>query len=138
MQEVHITNKRWIVKTTLEMMRRRCLKAWNFLEMRKASLVACKLFTGRTHQIRVRFETINRHIIGDHIYGVSPKQEKSERILLHAYTIYFIHPTSKEKVSFDAPLDAYMKDYIDKKFNSENINEVMDTSYILHSFTADS
>ena len=104
----------------------------------KNQLVACKLFTGRTHQIRVHLETVNRHIIGDHIYGISPKQEKSERILLHAYTIYFIHPTSKEKLSFVAPLDAYMKDYINKKFNTETINEVMDTSYILHSFTTDS
>ncbi len=104
----------------------------------KSQLVACKLFTGRTHQIRVHLETINRHIIGDHIYSISPKMDKSERILLHAYTIYFIHPTSKEKLSFVAPLDAYMEDYINKKFNMETINEVMDTSYILHSFTADS
>lgn len=104
----------------------------------KNQLVACKLFTGRTHQIRVHLESINRHIIGDHIYAISPKQEKSERILLHAYMIYFIHPTSKEKLSFVAPLDAYMGEYIDKKFNSENINEVMDTSYILRGFTTDS
>jgi 23S rRNA pseudouridine1911/1915/1917 synthase len=104
----------------------------------KNQLVACKLFTGRTHQIRVHLETINRHIIGDHIYGISPKQEKSERILLHAYIIYFIHPTSKEKLSFVAPLDADMKEYLNKKFNMEQINEAMDTSSIIHSFSADS
>jgi len=101
-------------------------------------LVACKLFTGRTHQIRVHLETNNRHIIGDHIYGISPKQEKSERILLHAYMIYFIHPTSKEELSFVAPFDAQMQEYIDKKFNSEQINEVIKPSNILRSFTADS
>jgi len=101
-------------------------------------LVACKLFTGRTHQIRVHLETNNRHIIGDHIYGISPKQEKSERILLHAYMIYFIHPTSKEEHSFVAPFDAQMQEYIDKKFNSEQINEVITPSNILHSFTTDS
>jgi len=100
--------------------------------------VACKLFTGRTHQIRVHLETINRHIIGDHIYGISPKQEKSERILLHAYMIYFIHPTSKEELSFVAPFDAQMQEYIDKKFNSELINEVITPSNILRTFTADS
>ena len=104
----------------------------------KNQLVACKLFTGRTHQIRVHLETINRHIIGDHIYGISPKQEKSERILLHAYMIYFIHPTSKEELSFVAPFDDAMKEYTDNKFNSELINEVMEPSYILRSFTADS
>ena len=101
-------------------------------------LVACKLFTGRTHQIRVHLETINRHIIGDHIYGISPKQEKSERILLHAYMIYFTHPTSKEELSFVAPFDAYMSEYLDKKFNSEQINEVITPSNILRSFTTDS
>ena len=104
----------------------------------KNQLVACKLFTGRTHQIRVHLETINRHIIGDHIYGISPKQEKSERILLHAYMIYFIHPKSKEELSFVAPFDAYTKEYIEKKFNSEQINEVMDPNYILHGFTTTS
>ena len=102
----------------------------------KNQLVACKLLTGRTHQIRVHLETINRHIIGDHIYGISPKQEKSERILLHAYIIYFIHPTTKEKLSFVAKLDETMQEYITKKFNTEQIDEVMDTDYILRSFTS--
>lgn len=104
----------------------------------KNQLVACKLSTGRTHQIRVHLESMNRHIIGDHIYAQSPKQEKSERILLHAYIIYFTHPTSKERVTFSVLPDAQMMDYINRKFNTEQINEVMDTSYIMHGFSADS
>ena len=104
----------------------------------KNQLIACKLFTGRTHQIRVHLESINRHIIGDHIYAISPKVEKSERILLHAYIIYFIHPTTKEKLSFSASFDDSMKQYIDEKFNTEQIDEVMDSKYILHSFNTDS
>ena len=99
--------------------------------------VACKLFTGRTHQIRVHLESINRHILGDHIYSIAPRQEKSERILLHAYIIYFIHPTTKEKVSFVAKFDEVMQTYVNKKFNSEKINEVMESSYILDSFNTD-
>ena len=98
-------------------------------------LVACKLFTGRTHQIRVHLETINRHIIGDHIYGLSPKVEKSERILLHAYLIYFVHPRTKEKMFFQADFDKTMHDAVDKKFNLESLNEVMDSEYIINSFT---
>jgi len=101
----------------------------------KSQLIACKLFTGRTHQIRVHLESINRHIIGDHIYAVSPKVQKSQRILLHAYIIYFIHPSTKEKVSFIANLDKIIKNEIDKKFNKEQINEVMESDYIIHSFT---
>jgi len=103
----------------------------------KNQLIACKLFTGRTHQIRVHLESINRHILGDHIYAISPKAEKSERILLHAYMIYFIHPTTKEKLFFTVELDDVMKESIANKFNTEQINEVMDTDYILRSFTTD-
>ncbi len=102
----------------------------------KNQLLACKLYTGRTHQIRVHLESLNRHIIGDHIYAQSPKQEKSERILLHAYIIYFIHPKSKERVSFVASLDNDMKEYIDKKFNTEKIDEIIDVSNIMHGFPA--
>lgn len=104
----------------------------------KNQLVACKLFTGRTHQIRVHLESLNRHIIGDHIYAQSPKQEKSERILLHAYLIYFTHPTSREKMLFTASLDLEMAEFINKKFNLEQIDEIMDASYIMHGFTANS
>jgi len=104
----------------------------------KNQLIACKLFTGRTHQIRVHLETINRHIIGDHIYAISPKEEKSERIMLHAYIIYFIHPTTKEKVLFKADFDDTMGEYLNKKFDLENLNEVMDVKYVMDSFTTDS
>ena len=104
----------------------------------RSQLIACKLFTGRTHQIRVHLESMNRHIIGDHIYALNPKAEKAERILLHAYMIYFIHPTTKERLSFRAEFDDIMKENIDKKFNLEILNEVMDTEYILRSFTTSS
>ena len=104
----------------------------------RSQLIACKLFTGRTHQIRVHLESMNRHIIGDHIYALNPKVEKAERILLHAYMIYFIHPTTKERLSFRAEFDDIMKENIDKKFNLEILNEVMDTEYILRSFTTSS
>ncbi|MDQ1245511.1 MAG: rRNA synthase [Campylobacterota bacterium] len=104
----------------------------------KNQLIACKLFTGRTHQIRVHLESLNRHIVGDHIYAQSPKQEKSERILLHAYLIYFTHPSSGEKLLFTASLDSDMTESINKKFNKEQIDEIMDASYIMHGFTANS
>jgi len=104
----------------------------------KNQLIACKLFTGRTHQIRVHLESVNRHIIGDHIYAISPKEEKSERVLLHAYLIYFIHPTTKEKMLFKANFDETMGSYLNKKFDMENLNESMDTECLINSFTTDS
>ncbi len=102
----------------------------------KKQLIACKLFTGRTHQIRVHLESISRHIVGDHIYANSQKQDKSERILLHAYIIYFTHPRTKEQLSFCAGLDEVFKTFLEKKFNTEKINEIIDTKCILHGFTA--
>ncbi len=103
----------------------------------KNQLIACKLFTGRTHQIRVHLESMNRHIIGDHIYALTPRDEKSDRILLHAFSIYFIHPRTKEKLFFKAGFDTTMQDYLEKKFDLEKLDEVTDTNYIINSFITD-
>jgi 23S rRNA pseudouridine1911/1915/1917 synthase len=100
----------------------------------RLQLIACKLFTGRTHQIRVHLESFNRHIVGDHIYSIKPKQENSERILLHAYTLYFIHPTTESRMFFHAELDAYTKAFLEKKFDMERVNEIIDSEYIMRSF----
>ncbi|NVK07672.1 MAG: RluA family pseudouridine synthase [Tenacibaculum sp.] len=57
--------------------------------------------TGRTHQLRVHAAHhlgLNTAIVGDDLYG-----EKFDRLYLHAEKITFVHPTSKEQVSFIAP-----------------------------------
>lgn len=100
----------------------------------KYQLIGCKLFTGRTHQIRVHLETKSRHIVGDHIYGAVKKDAKSERILLHAYELHFIHPTTNKMVSFVAPIEQKMREYIDKKFDTEQIDEVTEPKFIIDSF----
>lgn len=101
-------------------------------------LIACKLFTGRTHQIRVHLESISRHIIGDHLYGTSPKSGKMERIMLHAYNLYFTHPTSKERVTFTAPIGSVMEDYLHKHFDSKELHELIDPLRIERRFSAES
>jgi 23S rRNA pseudouridine1911/1915/1917 synthase len=100
----------------------------------KQQFIACKLYTGRTHQIRVHLESKSRHIVGDHLYGAVKKDDKSERILLHAYELHFIHPTKNDMVSFVAPLEQKMKEYIDKKFDTEQIDEVIEPQFIIDSF----
>ncbi|MDX1295359.1 MAG: RluA family pseudouridine synthase, partial [Sulfurimonadaceae bacterium] len=100
----------------------------------KQELIACKLFTGRTHQIRVHLETMSRHIIGDHLYGVQSGGGKVARILLHAYILYFIHPKSNERVTFTTPIPNEMNEYLNKYFETENFDEIIASDHIEHCF----
>ncbi len=101
-------------------------------------LIACKLYTGRTHQIRVHLESISRHIIGDHLYGSHGKSDRMERILLHAYNLYFTHPSTGETVSFIAPLDPVMDDYLQKHFDTKELHALIDPNTLEHRFSTDS
>lgn len=99
-------------------------------------LIVCKLFTGRTHQIRVHLESLSRHILGDHLYGTHTKDAKLEHILLHAYMLYLTHPTSGESLSFKAPLDAVMNDYLKKHFEPKELHETISQIRFEHLFSA--
>jgi len=86
-------------------------------------LIAAKLFTGRTHQIRVHLNTLGRHILGDNLYGFKTKRDKIQRVNLHAYLLYLIHPKTGEKMEFVAPLFDDMKTYMTKYFDQRLIDE---------------
>ena len=102
----------------------------------KTELIACKLFSGRTHQIRVHLESIGRGIIGDHLYGFKSKEDKINEIFLHAYILYFVHPISKKKMEFIAPIHESMKAYLNDNFDMEPINEAIDpTDFSRHFIT---
>ncbi len=90
---------------------------------KKFELIAVKLFTGRTHQIRVHLESLGRHILGDDLYGFKSKKAIINRVFLHAYKLYMLHPTTGEKMEFVAPLFSDMQDFIFNKFNQGEINE---------------
>lgn len=66
------------------------------------SLVYCLLDTGRTHQIRVHLSYIGHPIVGDTLYG--RKSNLINRQALHAYKVSFIHPITKENVTYIADL----------------------------------
>ena len=66
---------------------------------KNASLIRCKLETGRTHQIRVHLSYINHPIINDPVYG-SKKKVTSFGQMLHATELSFIHPKTNEKMTF--------------------------------------
>jgi len=86
-------------------------------------LIAAKLFTGRTHQIRVHLNTLGRHILGDDLYGFKTKRDKIHRVNLHAYLLYLVHPNTGEKMEFVAPLFDDMTTYMTKYFDQGEINE---------------
>ncbi len=72
-----------------------------------------RLETGRTHQIRVHMASRGHPLLGDPVYGRQrdPLEMKYADLLggqcLHAKSLGFIHPTTKEYVLFDTPLPAY-------------------------------
>jgi len=89
----------------------------------KYELIGAKLFSGRTHQIRVHLASINRHIVGDSLYGFKSKEATIARVFLHAYILYLEHPTSKKMMRFVAPLPQDMLAFLDAKFHREQIDE---------------
>jgi 23S rRNA pseudouridine1911/1915/1917 synthase len=70
---------------------------------KEATLIECRLETGRTHQIRVHMEYINHPIVNDPLYGKKKIIDNSGQ-MLHAQTIGFIHPTTNKYMEFDVPV----------------------------------
>ncbi len=71
----------------------------------QASLVECRLHSGRTHQIRVHLHHLGHPVLGDKIY--SPRFAKNfPRQMLHAWKLGFHHPRTGEWKHFEAPLPA--------------------------------
>lgn len=76
----------------------------------KTTWLEIKPRTGRTHQIRVHLAHLGHPVLGDAFYGV--KTVGIDRQALHASEIGFVHPRSKEKMNFKAPLPEDFKDLI--------------------------
>jgi 23S rRNA pseudouridine1911/1915/1917 synthase len=85
------------------------------------NLAVAKLFTGRTHQIRVHLKSIGRYILGDGVYG--EKDGIIKRTMLHAKELYFIHPNGK-KLSIIAPIFSDFLQHLPKGIENEQINNI--------------
>ncbi|MDR1613968.1 MAG: RluA family pseudouridine synthase [Campylobacteraceae bacterium] len=105
-------------------------------EIENIELIAAKLYTGRTHQIRVHLNAIGRHILGDDLYGFKSQKDKIKRIMLHAYCLYLIHPKSGEDMRFTAPLYDDFKEQLYRFFTKEQIDETVRTDDIILRFNA--
>lgn len=73
--------------------------------------VQCKLKTGRTHQIRVHMAYLGHPVAGDAVYGPKNVITQLNGQCLHAGTIGFIHPRTKEYMEFTAPLPEYFTEF---------------------------
>jgi len=69
----------------------------------RATLIECRLHSGRTHQIRVHLHHLGHAVLGDKIYA--PRLTKDfPRQMLHAWKLGFRHPRTQEWKSFEAPV----------------------------------
>ncbi len=75
-----------------------------------ATLLECRLETGRTHQIRVHMASIKHPLVGDPVYGrrggASPLLTAFARQALHAWRLSLLHPSTHCEMSWESPLPA--------------------------------
>ncbi|WP_432354906.1 RluA family pseudouridine synthase [Sporosarcina sp. A2] len=77
------------------------------------TLVECRLETGRTHQIRVHMKYIGHPLAGDPKYGPKKTIEYDGQVL-HAGTLGFVHPVTKEYMEFTTPLPEDFKQLLNE------------------------
>jgi len=77
----------------------------------KCALVRVKIFTGRTHQIRVHLASLNTPVLGDTVYGGARQVPGVPRQMLHAWKLQIPHPTTGEIIKVQAPLPEDFKQF---------------------------
>ncbi|HVU51052.1 MAG TPA: RluA family pseudouridine synthase [Polyangia bacterium] len=96
---------------------KRAVTNWKLVERwAGAARVEARLETGRTHQVRVHMAALGCPLLGDRTYGRTPREpalrsiaEALGRQALHARTLGFVHPATKEPMSFTSELPADMR-----------------------------
>ncbi|TVR51361.1 MAG: RluA family pseudouridine synthase [Puniceicoccaceae bacterium] len=80
----------------------------------RATLLRCRIHTGRTHQIRVHLKWLGHPILGDAVYGggVGQSLPAPPRLLLHAARLEFAHPVTGAAVALAAPLPEDFAGYL--------------------------
>ena len=82
--------------------------------LHNASLVECRLETGRTHQIRVHMKSIGHPLLGDPLYGPKKNPYSINGQALHAMVLGFVHPRSGEYMEFSAEYPEDFKKLLSK------------------------
>lgn len=85
-------------------------------ELSGATLLRVKLETGRTHQIRVHMAALHHPLVGDPLYGADPTLAERvglRRQWLHAMELTFVHPVSREQVTFSSQYPSDLQHALD-------------------------
>ncbi|HWL47512.1 MAG TPA: RluA family pseudouridine synthase [Sphingomonadaceae bacterium] len=84
--------------------------------LKAASLIECRLETGRTHQVRVHMASIGHPLLGDPVYGRARAEHKAilarlgfKRQALHAAHLGFIHPVTSAALAFESKMPPDMQ-----------------------------
>ena len=86
---------------------------WQVLEhCGNFTYIACKLKTGRTHQIRVHMASTGHPLAGDAVYGPKNCIKSLNGQCLHAKELGFVHPRTGEWMQFDSPLPPYFTEFL--------------------------
>jgi 23S rRNA pseudouridine1911/1915/1917 synthase len=86
------------------------------LRVKGATLVACRLETGRTHQIRIHLSEAGHPLVGESVYirGYAGPRIEAPRLMLHAAELGFAHPEDDRPMLFSEPLPADFEDVLDR------------------------
>ncbi|GAB4107632.1 RluA family pseudouridine synthase [Echinicola sediminis] len=113
---------------------------WKVLKrLRYVSLVQCNLETGRTHQIRAHMKYLGHPLFSDQVYGGDKIRKGTQfskyksfvqncfkllpRQALHAKSLGFVHPVSKEFVQFDSAMPPDMEQVVERWHNYVNFEK---------------
>lgn len=99
---------------------REALTEWKALALvDSTTLVAVRLHTGRTHQIRVHFSALKHPVVGDTLYGAAARLRIGKTVMpalgrnfLHAARLAFAHPRSGKRIELRAPLPVELREFL--------------------------
>jgi 23S rRNA pseudouridine1911/1915/1917 synthase len=90
------------------------------------TLVACRLETGRTHQIRIHLAELGHPVCGEKVYGravgAGPRPDASgaPRLALHAAELGFVHPATGQRLRWTMPLPTDLDDFVQQLRKGRN------------------
>lgn len=115
-------NKTYIVDRMRKGVRDAKLEYAKVMTKDKISLMRIKLYTGRTHQIRVQFASRKMPLVGDGRYG---SRDSNDKPCLYSFHLSFTHPRNKKQLDFIS-----YPDFSKFGFSSDDCLEISKTVYL--------